>query len=852
MSEIDTYIYLGDEQVVGGQIGQKPVTGFPNLVGLATLVPEIQRVVPSGPDGITGGTYEPWYDGFYVKRYGVLAGATTTVVQFGGSPQWKVNYLAGRTLTIESGTGSGQTGTVLSNTVDSVTLSAPLGVAPGAGSICHFGPGNFVKYHYGRGLIPGLEGTGGDCWMEADALSASLMLMHKLGRQYENTNGGFRFLKTAAPGGFGGGSQPIRPGAINSAFPIVLSRIADMRAIEEGRGNTLKIKAVILDFSTSDIFNVNFSYLTHLNETLDAVRAQISSDCLILLVNQPAWLAKTLLPGVAKTVRDTHRLVITARRTAGDNNIRLYDMSWGVPTWDPLGAPGVEHANPRYYTLETYIQAGVGLYNAVQSHFVNADSIIEGNGIPTIIMIGDSQLVTAGMNPAQVFFGNEASLLGDDPLNTNSTVRTKTWIWDDIQGMVVPYDVMSNASTFPDNQNTFFGPENTLLADVVKAKGACVVFKFAQAGVALTEDALAYGAPGYVSKGGPTWDTIASRYKLFKLSVLQQLGKVPDVIGVFTSLGENDIALETTITAFENEVEDFIDDVRDLFTTRTDGKPLPVAYLQGPPSVYEVEGGSTLGPLDRRNRYRAKVASLATKKERLKVLLNDGPSTYELQRGDKVHYAGQAVYKIGRDAAAALLQLNSEEGETTGVVTTTTENQPSSTAAFIPEDGSGLASANSLTTVEFATQYLSQFKNPTAWIQAEDAMRKDALRQVSRWISLKKRFGGQIKVLEQSLAFPRINLYTDEDEYVDSDTVPLNVQGAAAELANAIIEKIWEPFPVDAPASNAVSESFSIGPISFSNSYAGSKVNDSESVLSVANNLLRPYYARSRGRLGRG
>jgi hypothetical protein len=340
---------------------------------------------------------------------------------------------------------------------------------------------------------------------------------------------------------------------------------------------------------------------------------------------------------------------------------------------------------------------------------------------------------------------------------------------------------------------------------------------------------------------------------LFKLSCLEELGKVPDMIGGLISIGENDIGIEPATAAFENEVEDFIDDVRGLFTTRTDGKPLPLAYLQGPPSIYEVEGGSTLGPLDRRNRYRAKVASLATKKERLTVLLNDGPLTYELQRGDKVHYSAEAVYKIGRDAAAALLALNSDEGETSvGVVDVTTTSQPSTTAAFIPEDGSGLASANSLTTVEFALQYLAQYGNPSAFLNADDAERKDALRQASRWIANKKRFGGQIKVLEQALPFPRINLYDDEDEYVDQDSVPLKVQGATAELANAIIAKTWSPFPVDSPQSNATAEAFSVGPISFSSSFAGSKINDSEAVLSVANNLLRPYYARSRGRLGRG
>lgn len=66
MAAIPTFWYVGDPQINGGfESGgtQYPQTGFPVLWGYQLNWPRFARVVPSGPDGVNGGTYSPYWDG---------------------------------------------------------------------------------------------------------------------------------------------------------------------------------------------------------------------------------------------------------------------------------------------------------------------------------------------------------------------------------------------------------------------------------------------------------------------------------------------------------------------------------------------------------------------------------------------------------------------------------------------------------------------------------------------------------------------------------------------------------------------------------------------------------------------
>lgn len=61
MAAIPTYLYFGDAQINGGTV--QPDTQYPVAWGLFRNYPRFSRVVPSGADGYTGGTFEPYWDG---------------------------------------------------------------------------------------------------------------------------------------------------------------------------------------------------------------------------------------------------------------------------------------------------------------------------------------------------------------------------------------------------------------------------------------------------------------------------------------------------------------------------------------------------------------------------------------------------------------------------------------------------------------------------------------------------------------------------------------------------------------------------------------------------------------------
>lgn len=64
MATIPTFWYVGDDQINGGfSLGTYPQTAFPYLWGYQLNEPRFSRVVPAGPDGVTGGTYSPYWDG---------------------------------------------------------------------------------------------------------------------------------------------------------------------------------------------------------------------------------------------------------------------------------------------------------------------------------------------------------------------------------------------------------------------------------------------------------------------------------------------------------------------------------------------------------------------------------------------------------------------------------------------------------------------------------------------------------------------------------------------------------------------------------------------------------------------
>jgi hypothetical protein len=769
MVAIPTYIYVGDEQITGGPTGiNKPETGSPVFWGIARLFPKLNRVVPSGPDGINGGTYSPYWDG----RAGSLqtsTGATSTTITVSGTP-WTTNQFAGKLVYIDAGVGVGQERTVVSNTSNTITVSVAWTTNP-TSSTFHVRTGKFVPFHYmePNALFPTVDPTSnGDNWFyDGGAITPCSMLMQELAVLHGNATPGFKMLKFGTTGGCGAGLSPMRPGQLS--WSLLLGHIADMEAAIAP--DTLDIRAVIVDLSTNDLLGVNFNYQTQAQEFITGVRSDIDADALIVLVNQHREILKTAAPGLSNFVRGVNR---TLQQT--NTGVVLFDMNWGKFAPTTILAPATEPTDPIYYDTETYLQAGIGLFNAIQAYYTEAPASTLGNAIAGLAMFGDSQLVTAGMDPLYAVLSNQASIIGP----TGGTFRPGVYVWNNTTEQVEPYDITANASTFGSVLSSF-GPESTLLKKAVERYGQVVLFKHAEAGAPLTVEAGLAGNPqGAFEEGTPRWSTTEAQFEKFRIACLRDLGKQVDMVGALVSLGENDLWSTSVVNAFAAKAPVFIDSIRSLVSTRATGDPLPLVWLQGPPPSTLVSGGSSLGQESIRVSYRDAVLSLEGARANVRVLRNAGPSDYELNRSDNVHYAAEAVYQIGYDAFDALAALIDGEGGTA----TATET-PSETAAFTVEDGSGLASSNSYCAVATADDYHERYGNPSAWTALSTAAKQQALCIATR--AADERYGvrwtGKRLTSEQALDWPRTGAYGPAGDLLAEDAVPVKLQHWVARAA---------------------------------------------------------------------
>ena len=176
----------------------------------------------------------------------------------------------------------------------------------------------------------------------------------------------------------------------------------------------------------------------------------------------------------------------------------------------------------------------------------------------------------------------------------------------------------------------------------------------------------------------------------------------------------------------------------------------------------------------------------------------------------------------------------------------------SESAPFVIENGQGLNNANTFVSVEYADAYVATYGNDSLWLASSAAEKRDALRQASRWLSMRHRFYGETVRIDQALAFPRFGLFDENGFFVTHETVPLRVQEATVVVAIAIRNNTFAPFPAEPAESNVTSESISVGPISLSTGYAGARTTGIETQLPLVRQLLRPFLLPTQPRVTRG
>lgn len=145
-------------------------------------------------------------------------------------------------------------------------------------------------------------------------------------------------------------------------------------------------------------------------------------------------------------------------------------------------------------------------------------------------------------------------------------------------------------------------------------------------------------------------------------------------------------------------------------------------------------------------------------------------------------------------------------------------------ATFVVETGEGLADANAYCDVAFATAYLDCFGSPAVWTGATSATKQNALREATRYLdsNFGTRWVGTRANENQALDWPRWGAIASSGFPIGEDVVPTTVGQVCAVGALLHLQgELLNPAAVD--AGDVASESFTVGPITDSATYVGSK-----------------------------
>jgi hypothetical protein len=734
MAAIPTVLYIGDDQITNGTPGLTRAPAGLAIGGLAggyygvwQQNYKFSRVVPSGADGVTGGAFDPYWDGN-------LSGG-----------QWVKFHYAPSASTVSPIVTNGDNWQQTVDTVGTITPTPML-----MNRLWERFPGGFklIKFTLGYGFVGATGFSNGSTSFNAAVATAQTAAAALPGTDTLDVQA---IIIDAAMTDL---ADPVTTAA--GFYAAMTSFCANIRAALDGQADISCAAAtpIIMVVPHPQASPNALPDPAAITQTYRNFMFQVSNEQADVHAFDMSW-ARTWRTGITVTVGSVNQ-------------------------------PGVLPADGsrRYYGTDDYVEAGVRLGSFLYGVWAEIPTAPAGSAIPVVAMIGDSQFVGVVSNMF-VQLSRQGSLLGE---NEPSTQRDSQWVWNASNGNVELYDVMTNSNTFGTVNATTFGPDATLMKKLgERYPNGVVLWKYARNGVNLTIESQ--GAANAVEDAGTIWPDLLNQWKLFKQECLEQLGRSPDLIGICTDIGGNDASSVAASEAFASKVGPWIDDLRASFSTRAIGSPVPVVYLQNPPPITS-GGNSQHNSLpsstmtQRVGGIRNAIAALSTSKQRVGVLLNNGTEDYELVRDEAqaVHYGGEAELQIGYDLYDALVALLDSDAGGDGAAAGDTVSEG---ATFVVETGSALATANSYCTVEYATTYHETYGNPTAWTAASQAEHQDALRQAT--MALDVRYGGRWSGYRyssaQGLDWPRTYAVDSAGNAIDSDEIPLRLQQATAMLA---------------------------------------------------------------------
>lgn len=657
MASIPFYIIVGDRQLNGpGGIGLAPQPGnqgkfwtnFRNK-------PLLMQTVPT-----TGSAYLPWWDGTAGTQL-VTNAATSNTVTVTTTP-WTTNSEVGKYVTVDDagGTAGGvsQRKLIVSNTANQLTISGTWTTPPTA-SVIHVNDGAWVVYDHVRGADNPLKvnnGNEGDNWYanQAGGFGFTTSLMQLLKARHPS---GFKVYKRAALGG----TDDWAAGGTNQN--TIAAELAE--AIAAMAPDTPDYKGVIY-WNSTDISEENLSYVANAISFCAAIRSLMgdtTASVPIWFVNNASQFlqvsnvttigALTDVP-FAQVVRQAN----VALRGAV-TNFHLLDMEGATFAADSVVDYATIDTDPQDYSTEDHLILGEDAYRAIVRYYADAPSGSSGV-LPVVVMLGDSQ-GTGMVYPQYAILGGQEGMIGP-----TGTVRDGEWIWNDDEQAWELYDITANANTLGASGVLYYGPEAALL-DRLRDEfpDGVAVFKMAKGGASVTTEGVVDGATDtFDPAAGTMWTELGTAWNAAKLALLRDTGLLPDVIGVFGVLGDNDSRSPSSSGAFATKLPIWKEQLRDRFATRSTGPTLGFAW-HNPPQHVENGGQSILGTAAAKQAVRDALAAEAESDPRFVLLSDEG---LDLLRDDDIHYSGRAQDTLGIRAAEAILTLNDATAGTSQAV----------------------------------------------------------------------------------------------------------------------------------------------------------------------------------------
>lgn len=523
------------------------------------------------------------------------------------------------------------------------------------------GAGAFRKYHH----VPASEFTPafvsdsfGDNWFSGiKTFGWSAGFMEAMGRKHRGDAGGFKCLKF----GYSVGTASLW--ASGQAAYSALD--TELDAMETAMGSdTLDWRAIVVDWSIADIeANTGTNYYVNALAAISAIRTRLgdsTNEIPVFIVNHDRRISKTAdtvtPPGFPEAITSADYIRILHGQIAAlaNGNIHLVDRQStdDMANNSFANAAGFEETNPTWYPVYRNLVFGRETLPAAILA-VEADTPADddnGGGIPTIIMIGDSQCA-GSTSPITAVYGGESGSIANGYIYNGDTRQ------------VEEYEPVANAITVPDVSLLYYGTEYGLIKHAL-AQGwsRVLVIKVGKAGATMTTEAsaglqaLGVAADGrrtYDPDGDDLWPEMVEAIKDGAMACVRDTGYMPDVRAVAVFLGDNDSVPAAGAAAFDANLTSFVASLRGAASSRTQGDPVPVVWIKLP--RHQQSGGqSQLGSASTRTTIRAALDALAEADDR--VALIDGDE-YDLREDDHIHYAGSEIDNIGKAIVDAVLTI---------------------------------------------------------------------------------------------------------------------------------------------------------------------------------------------------